>query len=612
MLWFVWWYGLGSVLLVAVAAGLPILDIQQGVVHSVRALVFPLFALVGVNVAWLWSWFAMHARGWVQRSYGFFPGWFAVQMLAWVLWPHLFGTPMKPYIKRMYTFAAVTGAAVLLYGFTVSSILLPLFNSSSELGRILVRLVALTAVTEFFGVIYRVGTHNLLSSKVPGVVRGTLVLPLSMFEAIVGRILVTGMNSFALTIALSILAAAVEGILRRTSVQRFEWYLSVQAWVLHRWCSTCSKGGRIAAEGRSDKQCHATIQRSHATFLLGETMASDVGMLTLIPVAIFFRLPTRIGGQPLPLGDVLLRVGFQLLLELSTDVAPFALYAVGRAWLRWRGDKLYRAVNAQAIGSALARLYGAETTTAHAADIEQATAQKSVGKDQADMSSAGSSVLPLAVSDLSTKYACGAALLVDDSAPIGESSQVVEDPAGLTAGTWSLQSGTSTLNASVSTPVGQSSSSAHDAPTEPIATPSMLGESRSRPQCSSCRTGDHLYFASNLEQASAETERRLASLRADDADVLWQRLPWTAVRAAMSPGAGSGEWGWLHWFVYRNELLATRMSAAWRRRQPAFLAVTLWCAFALHGFVMRTNLGTSAACPRLDDEGQRFFDACGS
>ena len=110
--------------------------------------------------------------------------------------------------------------------------------------------------------------------------------------------------------------------------------------------------------------------------------------------------------------------------------------------------------------------------------------------------------------------------------------------------------------------------------------------------------------------ALAHIQAARAPLLADDDDILWQRLPWSMVREAMAPAALAGDWSWLHWFVYQNELLAARMSAAWRRRQHGWSVWVLLNAFLVSGLIIRTNLGTQQACPFPDVEGEWFWDAC--
>ena len=623
VIWLVLWYGLGSMLLFFAVAGLPILDLQQGAIHSVSALLVPAFAPGVINLTWLWAWFAMHAQGWVRRSFGFYPGWFAVQGLAWALWPRIFKASMRPYIRRIYLFTAVLGVTLLLYGFVVSSVLVPLFNSSGDVGRILVRLVALTIVTEIASAVFRVTIHKLMSPAVPGAVRGALVMSLSMFESFAGRLFTTGMSSFTLTMALSIVGAIVEGIVRRTNVKRFEWYLVLFARVERSRSCCCArrKPGTAEAERGGTQlgtaQDHATRQRANATFLLGETMSSDIGMLTLIPVAIFFRLPTRIGGQPLPLGDVLLRVGFQWLLELATDLSPFFLYAGGRAWLQWQGDTLYGPICAEAVRTAFSEVYAQSEAAA-----ETLPASTPHGHANAEASMKGCTMVQ-PVTQMGAKYSSGASLL-DDSSPAGTPARSLGDPQNTVARGSSCVGATAIA---VDSTVSQSPPTARgtDQAGRLQSQPALFAPSLSPLQVNSSaeRVGEHepyqgmhccnlLFIADGVDAAVAESKRRLEPLLADDADVLWQRLPWRAVRRAMAPDAAEGEWSWLHWFTYRSELLAARLSTAWSRRQPGFLVLVLVYAVTLHGFVMRTNLGTSAACPRLDEAGERFFDACRS
>ncbi len=61
---------------------------------------------------------------------------------------------------------------------------------------------------------------------------------------------------------------------------------------------------------------------SYFTMLTLDTMAEDIGILTSLPFALLMRLPPRVGGAPLTVGDILARIGGQYVLELLTDIAP--------------------------------------------------------------------------------------------------------------------------------------------------------------------------------------------------------------------------------------------------------------------------------------------------
>jgi len=61
---------------------------------------------------------------------------------------------------------------------------------------------------------------------------------------------------------------------------------------------------------------------AYFTMLTLDTMAEDIGILTSLPFALLMRLPPRVGGDPLTVGDILARIGGQYVLELLTDLAP--------------------------------------------------------------------------------------------------------------------------------------------------------------------------------------------------------------------------------------------------------------------------------------------------
>jgi len=194
--------------------------------------------------------------------------------------------------------------------------------------------------------------------------------------AFIRRFFTTGMNSLKLSIAVSLAVAALEVTMWWTMMQRNAALTALS----RRSCdacpgcnSACSRAYRglvaccpLKASPAAELLSHhrrwsdltqaerdARDMRTSFAFIVGDTVAEDIGMLKLIPVTVFFRLPTRIGAQPLPLSDVLLRVGFQWLLELWTDTGPFVAYAAGRTLLSWRGDTLYCEVTREEVAAAL-------------------------------------------------------------------------------------------------------------------------------------------------------------------------------------------------------------------------------------------------------------------
>lgn len=102
-----------------------------------------------------------------------------------------------------------------------------------------------------------------------------------------------------------------------------------------------------AAQRRTGREA----QDIHAYFslLTLDTMAEDVGILTTLPFALLFRLPARIGGLPPSIGDVLIRVGMQYVLEILTDLGPaIMLWCVhaccGVRWRKAQGADVRRVV----------------------------------------------------------------------------------------------------------------------------------------------------------------------------------------------------------------------------------------------------------------------------
>ena len=534
----------------------------------------------------------------------------------------------KPLVlPALHGVAGVAVIGIVVFGF------IPLFNRSGDGMRVAIRLVIFPAVAEVMSIFVRYSDKVLLDGNVPGASRGFMVAPVSLTMAFIGRFFTTGMNSLGLTIALSLAVAPLEVTMRWTVLQRDKLADRLVAWGGTRcpWVRRCA--GRVEARvdactvrvcSRPSKELLAQRRRwsdltpaerigrdsrANYAFVVGDTVSEDIGMLTLIPVAIFFRLPTRIGGQPLPLGDVLLRVGFQWLLELWTDVGPFVTYAACRAWLAWRGDVLYRGVSRAQVAAALA-----------VGDVPKHAAQSAEGGKKggailapgvADMCVIDDSANPLAVPARGDSAAAGGG----EPSPMGSMTPSLGASAGAT--TSSLPGGgeavtpTATAAASVQhlhavheqhSGAGGGSCVRRYITVHPGET--LGGAVKASLLCCTVPADD--------AAALAHIQAARAPLLADDADVLWQRLPWRAVRRAMAPDAAEGEWSWLHWFTYRNELLATRVATAWRRRQRGWGIAFIMLVYVLGTTVIRGYFNTRARCPIPDASGDWYWDACPS
>jgi len=110
--------------------------------------------------------------------------------------------------------------------------------------------------------------------------------------------------------------------------------------------------------------------------------------------------------------------------------------------------------------------------------------------------------------------------------------------------------------------------------------------------------------------ALAHIQAARAAFRVEDAEVIWQRLPWEGVRRVMAPGAPDEQWTWLHRLAFRSELTAVRMLRAWQLRQNGWSAAVCALALLLGGVQLHGYLSPHVVCPRLDNEGEWFWDIC--
>jgi type IV secretory pathway VirB3-like protein len=648
---------------------------------------------LAAQIAWWIGGISLHFYGLVplEGFYGpFYVGAYLVALVGGCIWPLLIYREMHFISYRPFLLPLIHGGLGIVFVAAVLFGFLPLFNQSGDGVRVLLRLVLVPLFADGSALVVRLADKYLLDGSVPGATRGYTLLPVSLTLAFVGRFFTTGLSSLWLTILLSVAVAMLEVVMRWTVVQRdaigdkmFQWLQRTA------WCSLLQRCGRrtvthidrwspmkdapapelLAAARRpwsdlSPREQTARSTRANFAFIVCDTAAEDIGMLTLIPVAIFFRLPTRIGGQPLPLTDVLLRVGFQWLLELCTDVGPFLAYAVGRAWLSWRGDTLYRGVtraDVAAAGHALLVSPALEGTPMSELSVGVGAKLKPGGRELTlidGCSSPGMAASPAvyAQRSLSTnpREAAAAASgllsslppLVDDSTTafvttgsVGPTACYFTGPptangallCSVSAGTVAAGRGESPLASpnSQTLLVGDSTSpfcalntqNVHSHDNANAKAPSQPGSNAQSSSCGhgvcSCPSRRHMrqsllgcVVTRDDAAALAHIQAARAPLLADDDDILWQRLPWSVVRQAMAPAALAGDWSWLHWFVYQNELLAARVGAAWRRRHRGWTLGLFAMVLLVGGLILRGYLATHIICAYSDAGGQRYWDAC--
>jgi len=612
------WFGLGTASLMVALICSVWLDLSGGVIPRCCALSTPVAFAYFFNTGWIILWVLMHSAGVATAADGYVLPWFVLQLAVVPMLPWLAGKFFRIITPRPMLLSSSLAMVAVLLSFVLTTLITPVFNRAGDGVRILIRLVVLPVAFETAAFCTRFTAQTLLQGDVPGASRGFLLLPLALGNAFIGRYYSTGLNSATLSHALSFAVAVLEITMRYTIPVRDRYMQKCLRSVTPRRARRCFASGRIgqqapkyvAWDDLSPTKQHARTTRAHYAFTTIDTIAEDIAMLTLIPVAIFFRLPTRIGGQPLPLGDVLLRVGVQWLLELCTDIGPFLTYAASRAWLQWRGDALYTGLThsvAQAAAQEAAweatDMEGTRTASPHNRCSKQKTQHPSIRSGQ---------VQPAPLCAM-------VPLTADNPGSLGLDNQ---DSGGMVAASLGTSvSGMSLdgMNACFAMPLSMETCSAGSrCHSEAAATPSS--QRQGEPSCptaqavawqtGACRNACPCNMQSSLDSAMQQVRDARAPLLADDADVLWQRLPWGAVRRAMAPGVPKGEWSWLHWFTFRSELLAARMSASWQRRQRGWSIWVLAMACMLLGYSMRVTLNVEEMCPFADAHGKWYWDAC--
>ncbi len=607
---------------------------------------------------------------------------YGIALCAGLLWPILslryaYFSTFRPLLLPF-----LQGCLGLLFLSIMLFVLMPLFVGSSDAVRVALRLVALPLLTEFCSAAVRLMNRKWMVADVPGVLRGFAMTPMSIAMAFVGRLFTTGMDSLALTVLLSLAVAAVELLLRWTVPQRDACVMAVVRKTTHccapclRWLSRmdnavqrcCPQGPRPAERLLSSRrrwtdlsptEQQAKERRAHFAYILGDTVSEDIGMLTLIPVAVLFRLPSRIGGPPLSLGQVLARVGFQYILELWTDVGPFVLYGAGRAYLHCKGDNLYRRVTltVEDLDAPLAASTPepGHDQHAHAGHITIATATelddthcdaKSLAENPVSAHvvvgtpPAGAQAAPCIAGRpwAGTKSAPHANLALAKSKCVGAAATLPIPAAADACGVQDDSSMTiaRTLSSTPTAVIGGKqllsheedlarlhslSSACHTSEGAPAAGDDWAAvaveDGRAHPATSASDNGccsQRAWLLCEIipdDRLALEHVQmgRTAMLREDSAP-WWQRVGWHKVRKAMAPEASPEQWSWLHYAVFRNELLASRISRAWSQRQPGWALSFALMAFFIGGLQLHGYLSTQIVCGHRDSDGVWYWDAC--
>ena len=608
MVWHMLWSGVGLCLAGTLFGSVSLSHLSDRALPSRLAVVLLALLPPACMLSWWSLGLTLHFERMVPEKFfaPFYVGVYASALVGGVTWAVLARRHLHFVSFRPILLSLVHGSLAAIYVALALYVVLPVFLQSGDGVRVAVRLVVVPLMAEAIALLTRVPDHQLLDGNVPGASRGFMLVPISLVLSVVGRFCTTGMTSLGLTIALSLAVAALEVTMRWTVLQRDAALGKVLSWIRNtcacqalrsglprlslpaccepvRRCLRDEPSAELLAFRRrwgdlTPAEQHGKDMRANYAYIVGDTVAEDIGMLTLIPVAIFFRLPTRIGGQPLPLEDVLWRVAFQWVLELMTDAGPFLTYAVGRAWLAWRGDTLYRGVSRSDVAAALARTKSALPGLIQPGSVHS-LASGAVSKSVPSKAAVASR----------SPWAAGDDIDIDDSCANPLAGDAVSSPAA----SHSAAQAERGENGSV------------EAPCEPQRvsqyTPLPFDWRRSLLCCAVLKDD---------AAALAHIQAAQAPLLQDDADVLWQELPWSAVREAMMPGSQAREWGWQHWFVYRNELLAARIGAAWSRRPPGWNASVLLMAFLFGGMMLRGFLDTNVMCSFHDAAGKQYWDAC--
>ena len=233
----------------------------------------------------------------------------------WGTVQHVYTRPLQA-VAIMYSFINVVGVSL---GLVIS----PTFAAADTGTRIAMRLLLLPLLLEACQAAVRLVFAHYAHPDLPASLMSFVMFPATISVAIMGRIFTTTVDDAVTTILLSLALAVFEVALRLT--------VSIRDRMYH----NCLGSLRVACGMRRNSlstTASETRRRRELVgyyhYLLMDTLAEDIAILTMVPLVGFFRTPVRPGGVPLTLEDAWGRIGVQWVLELCTDVFPFVAYGV--------------------------------------------------------------------------------------------------------------------------------------------------------------------------------------------------------------------------------------------------------------------------------------------
>ena len=489
--------------------------------------------------------------------------------------------------------------AVLVGYLLILRMVAPIFVRASLVTQVVLRLVVVPLCVELALGALRLATRlSFLPALARSHVQVFLVQPV-LAATIVGRLLGTNMDSTQETVGLAIGTSVIEILMRITIPYRDRLYEAAI-----RRCSCCCPAS-VSGTHDDDEYTPTTAQRKqhqrrrliaaqdlHAyyTYLLLDTAGEDIGILLSLPLSLLFRLPSRIGGQPIPADELVLRVVIQYIIEFFTDIAPALIFL---------------ALSVCAVGSRK-HAEAAASVTSKLKPLETGETEGPV-KLELELVEAGRGA-----------NAPGGLLL---KLPKTESFSLSQQESDVAADPSVQHSSLSSVGR-----VGPSQPPVllDDSPTPtptPLVVPAMttlelegLASNRASrrtmcetqccvrlcPCCSSCTLHPHdedvLEHRQKLIQSNAAFVKRLSQGQ------VWIPLGMNGLRAAKG--------SWLEKLALTAEVAAVRLTAAWQERLDGWTVAFAMGTVSATILITRNFFTEDLRCALLDENGQWYFDFC--